>query len=502
MRRILGVVILLVFITSGNAAPVVKADVATATDEALRSWRVPGTAVAVVQNGEVTYLEGHGVRELGKTDPITPDTIFAIASCTKAFTATTIATLVDEGKMGWDDPVRKHLPYFRLSDPLADREVTIRDLLCHRTGLSRHDLLGLGSPWGREDILRRVAYLEPTKSFRSTYQYNNLMYLAAGEASAAAAKTSWEDTVRKRLLTPLGMSNVSFSTKDVEKVSDRARPHRKAKDGKIEAIEPRNIDNVAPAGSMNTTARELTKWVRFQLGDGTWEGTRVVSEANLNETKLPQMIIRLEGSEKELNPESTQKAYALGWLVQDYRGKTMLSHTGGLWGFRCRIVLVPSEKFGVVVLTNSGAGASGAAMHVALSSTIVDQALGLPRKDWNAFFDGQAKRLEAEDKKKEEERAKKRHRGTKPSRELTAYAGTYTEPAYGAATVTAADGGLKLSWGASGGRLEHFHYDTFTVKDGELLDEEQAVFVLGTDGEVASMKFLGVEFKRTRGKKP
>lgn len=505
MNRILLVLIWLSAILTFSAAraevPVDRAALTAVADEALKFWQVPGAAVAIVRDQEVVYLEGHGVCELGKEAKVTPDTVFAIASCTKAFTATTIAALVDEGKMHWDDPVRRHLSYFRLHDPLADREATIRDLLCHRTGLSRHDLLGLGSPWSREDILRRVAFLEPAKSFRSAYQYNNLMYLAAGEASASAAKSSWEEAVRKRLLEPLGMNDVSFSTRDVERTLDHARPHRKSKNGKLEVIPLRNLDNIGPAGSMNTSARELTKWVRFQLGDGTWDGKRVVSEKNLSETRMPQMIVRLEDSEKELNPVSTFRAYALGWIVQDYRGRSMLSHTGGLWGFRCRIVLMPQDKLGVIVLTNTGTGASGAAMHVALSSTLVDRLLGLPARDWNAYFDSQAKRLEAEEKQKEAQRIKQRHPDTKPSRQLSAFVGVYTEPAYGSAIVTEENGALKVAWGNSTGRLEHFHYDTFHVKDGDLIDDEPIVFSLGTDGEPASMKFLGVTFVRDRDKK-
>src|SRR6266542_58530 len=168
-------------------------------EASLKEWPVPGVALAVVRDDEVVYLKGYGVREVGGSEPVTPDTLFAIASCTKAFTATAIAALVDDGKMSWDDPVRKHLEFFHLADPLADANVTIRDLLCHRTGLPRHDAISFGAAWGREELLRRAQYLKPTQPFRAAYQYNNLMYLAAGEAARRASEGSWEDRVRQRL---------------------------------------------------------------------------------------------------------------------------------------------------------------------------------------------------------------------------------------------------------------------------------------------------------------
>ena len=494
-----------VLLTALPAAAPAQALDAAAVDalvqEGLKAWQVPGAAVAVVKGDEVLHLKGYGVRQLGSDKAVTPDTLFAIASTTKAFTATAAALLVDDGKMKWDDPVRKHLPAFQLSDPLASEQVTLRDLLCHRTGLSRHDQLWIGSPWGRDELLCRVGHLKLSQPFRSAYQYQNLMYLAAGQAVGAASKGSWEEFIQKRIFDPLGMGGANFSTAVAEKSPDHARPHRKNRDGQVEAIPWRNLDNIGPAGSINAGARDLTKWVRFQLGDGTWEGKRLLSAANLRETHTPQTVIRLEGAMKAMNPETTQLAYGLGWNVQDYRGHLLLSHTGGLEGFRSRVVLVPKAKVGIVLLMNSGVGASTTSMHLAVTNNLLDQVLGLPKKDWNDYYLGQAKKLEAAEKARLAEREAKRHQGTKPSRELEAYAGAYDEPAYGPLTVAPKDGGLVLEWSSFKCRLEHWHFDTFVIREDNPLRDQLVVFALGADGEVATLRALEVEFKKVKAKR-
>lgn len=467
-------------------------------EESLKAWQVPGAALAVVRNDEVIYLKGYGVRDLESRQPVNPDTLFPIASCTKAFTSTAIACLVDDGKMSWDDPVRKHLDFFRLNDPLADANVTIRDLLCHRTGLSRHDLIGHMSPLSREEIIRRIPYLKPTYSFRSTYQYNNLMYLTAGYAAARTAGGSWEDLVQKRLLDPLGMKTVNFSVTVMEKNANHARPHRKNKQGKIEQLPLESIDNVGPAGCMNANVRELTRWVRLQLGDGTFEGKRLVSAANLADTHMPQMIIPLSGLEKDLNPESMQKSYGLAWAVQDYRGQPIVTHTGGLSGYRCRILLLPKSKIGIILLTNTSIGISGASMHTSAVYNLVDHLLKLPKKDWDAYYLDQVKQYNDRHQEQVAKRQAARHKNTKPSRELAAYAGTYEEPAYGKAVVTVDGDALHLQWSSFKDKLQHFHFDTFDIHSDDLIDDEEVLFRLDSAGDVAIMHFLGVDFKKVK----
>jgi CubicO group peptidase (beta-lactamase class C family) len=496
MKRVL---ILLVglslsFPASARAEGVDEKAIDTVVAAVLKDLQAPGLAVAVVKDDKVVYLKGAGVREAGTDKAVTPDTLFAIGSCTKAFTATAVAMLVDEGKMSWDDPVRKHLHTFRLADPLADRDVTIRDLLSHRTGLSRHDLLWYGSPWGREELLRRVAFLQPARSFRARYEYNNLMYMAAGEAAGRADGSSWEALVRKRLFEPLGMKSADFTITDAQKAPDHARPHHRDDKGKIEAINWRNLDNIGPAGAINAGVRDLANWLRFQLAEGAFDDRRLLTAASLQETHRPQIVVRPEGALAVLAKEGVvnQVGYALGWQVYDYRGQPVVTHNGAIDGFRAQTTLLPRAKLGIVVLANVDRASVPAATTLAL----VDLLLGLPHRDWTAFYLEREKEQKAATAKTEQQRKAERHPGTKPSREPKAYAGIYEEPAYGQAEVTQEKDKLTLRWSHFQLPLEHFHFDTFTATGPDLADGNRVTFRLNADGEVGEMTFLGQKFKK------
>jgi CubicO group peptidase (beta-lactamase class C family) len=464
--------------------------------EALKAWQVPGAALAIVHNDKVVYVQGYGLRELGGDQRVTPDTVFGIASLTKAFTTTALAMLADDGKLKWDDPVRKHVPFFRLADPLADGQVTLRDLVCHRTGISRHDLLWIHAPWSQEETIRRLAYVKANRPFRAAYQYNNIMYMAAGFAVASASQSTWQDFVRRRIFEPLGMKGATFTKSDLLKTPDHASPHHRGRDGKVKVIPWYDDDRqIRASGSIKASARDLAQWVRFQLGDGTFAGKRLLSARGLAETHTPQMVVRLEGVARAAHPEAAQLSYGLGWLIHDHRGRPVWSHTGGTQGFHSRIVLVPQARLGIVFLMNADIGTSGASMHYAVTNQLLDLLLGLPRKDWNAYYAGLVKKDEDDRRARLAAREAKRHKGTKPSHPLEAYAGTYVEPAYGKATVALEKGALVVRWSSFTGRLEHFHFDTFTVHGQRAIANEQVVFDLGADGNVAGMRFLGVRFK-------
>lgn len=388
--------------------------------EALAAWGVPGASVAIVQGDEVVYIQGFGVKELGNAAPVTADTIFAIGSTTKAFVSAAMAILVDEGKMSWDDPVRKHLTSFRLSDPLADDNVTMRDLVCHRTGLSRNDMLWYASPWSREEIVAKIGRVKLSRPFRAQYQYQNIMFLTAGQAVGAAAGTTWENFTRTRIFEPLGMTGANFSVTEAQLAPDHASPHSKPRDANLKVVPWRNIDNVGPAGSINASTRDLSKWVRMQLADGLFAGKRIVSQTNLRETRTPQTVIRIEGPLFAANPHTNLMSYGMGWRLQDYHGRLMVSHGGRIDGFSALITLIPSEQLGIVFLSNRG----NTQMDAAVNNSIVDLALGLPSTQWTKVLKEQVERSEAEAKKQRDERDAKRHKNTKPSRELAAYRGS------------------------------------------------------------------------------
>jgi CubicO group peptidase (beta-lactamase class C family) len=449
--------------------------------------------VVVVTGDEVAYLQGHGVRELGKKAPVTPDTVFPLASLTKAFAATTLAVLVDEGKASWDDRVRKHLPAFRLLDPLADREVRLRDLLCHRTGLARHDLLFYAAPWSLEETVKRLAFLEPASSFRSRYEYNNLAYIAAGQAIARAASASgWEQFTRKRLLDPLGMKTAVFTRAAALALPDHAMPHRLDSAGKPQVIAWYADDRqVRASGSLKASARDLAGWLRLNLNQGTLGGKRIVSARSLAELHTPQIVMPVDADLAKLSG-TTQQSYGLGWRILDYRGRRILEHGGSNDGFRAHIVLVPKEKLGLVVLGNL----EETGMVHALGNRLLDELLRLEAKDWHAFFlEKRARAVQARAAKKKALLGT-RKKGTKPSRELSAYGGTYRDRGYGEATVKVEGKELVLAWSSFRVSLEHFHFDTFL---GKLHRQDELVrFELNGDGEVATMYLLGRKFHRAK----
>lgn len=466
-----------------------------AMNDAMKFWQTPGAAIVVVKDDQVIFIKGYGVRDVKTKEAVTPDTVFAIGSTTKAFVTGAMAMLVDDGKMSWDDPVRKHVGYFRLGDPLANEAVTMRDIVTHRTGLTRHDLLWYASPWSREEIIRKIGFVPLSYGFRTTFQYQNIMFLTAGVAVGNTAGSSWEEFTQRRIFDPLGMKSASFSTSVAEKAADHATPHQK-RGATIDTMPWRNIDNVGPAGSINASVRDLSNWIRLHLNEGEVDGRRLISAENVREMHMPQMVIRNEGRWQLFFPpsETSQLSYGLGWFINDYRGHKLVMHGGTIDGFRASIVLVPKSKLGVAVLANL----NGTQMPEAVCYNVVDLLLGLEKKDWNGYISQRAKEMDIETGKAFLKQIGARKKDTKPSRELAAYAGTYEDAAYGKAEITVADDKLKLNWSSFSAVLDHFHFDTFTAKEERLLTE-QIQFSLGTDGEVSGMTIFGMNFKKKTG---
>jgi CubicO group peptidase (beta-lactamase class C family) len=471
-----------------------KAVDAIVTD-AMKSWEVPGAAIAILSDGKEVYLKGHGVRDLDGKDRVTPDTLFPLASCSKAFTTTAMAMLVDDGKMSWDDPVRKHVDFFHLGDPLADGDVRLRDLLCHRTGLHGHDLLWYHAPWSPEESVRRAGLLPLDQPFRTRMQYQSTMFSAAGLAVSSASGKPWDQFIRERICEPLDMKSIAFTSKEAEKTADRASGHRLNRLGHPEPMPSYPFDHADPAISIQASASDLSKWLRFQLGDGTHGAKRLVSAANLAETHTPQMVIGFEGIEKEMHSETNQMSYGLAWVIYDYRGEQIISHGGVIDGIRVQLTMLPKKKIGIVILCNL----HRTYMTQALTYSLLDRLLGSPKKDWNEHIQKVLRKAEdqaAENVKKE---LAKRHQDTKPSRELSAYAGSYEHAAYGTVRVALERGQLVWTWNRFSGALEHFHYDTFVLHE-EMMQEPFVQFVLDNEGKVSVMKVsgaMGVEFKRT-----
>ncbi|HXG65927.1 MAG TPA: serine hydrolase [Blastocatellia bacterium] len=463
-------------------------------NKALREWEVPGVAIAIVKNDQVVFAKGYGVRKLGDPTPVNEKTIFAIGSASKAFTAAAVAMLVDEGKIKWDDPATQYLPGFQLFDPYVTRELTVRDLLCHRSGLERGDLLWYGSPYDRGEILRRVRYLKPTWSLRSTFGYQNIMYLAAGQIVEKVSGKSWDDFTKERIFAPLGMAVSSTSIKPLAGMDNVAAPHGKV-DEKVQPIPWRNIDNIAPAGSINSNVVEVAQWVRLQLGEGAYQGTRLISSGAVKEMHASQTVIRYEPPWSLLMPEAHFLNYGLGWFLHDYRGRKVVQHGGNIDGMSALVAMIPEEKLGVVVLTNL----NGNLLTEALAYRVFDAYLGATPRDWSAEFLKSFKALEEQGKAAQKKAEEARVKGTKPSLALDKYAGAYKDDMYGEVKVTEENGKLALRTAAFAGDLEHWHYDTFQVtwKD-RTLGKGLVTFTLNSEGKVDELKIptLQATFKR------
>jgi CubicO group peptidase (beta-lactamase class C family) len=470
-------------------------------NKTLKDWDVPGAGIAIVKDDKVVLAKGYGVRKLGDPTPVDERTIFAIGSSSKAFTAAALAILVDEGKIKWDDPVTKHLPGFELYDPYASKEMTVRDLLCHRSGLNRGEFLWYGSDLSRDEIIRRARFLKPSWSFRSQFGYQNIMYLAAGQIIPAVTGKSWDEFIKGRLFKPLGMATSSTSVNDLKSSDNVSTPHAKIEE-KVVAVPWRNVDNIAPAGSINSNVAEMASWVRLQLAGGEFAGQRLLSSAAVKETQKSHTIIPYDPPWSLLFPDAHFLNYGLGWFLSDYRGRKIVEHGGNIDGMSALVAFIPEEKLGVVILTNL----SGSELRTALKLRIFDAFLGGEARDWSAIhrktiaaFEAQAK---AAEKKQNDERAK----DTKPSLSLDKYAGTYQDEMYGDVKVELDETGkLVVRYGrAFTGDLEHWHYDTFqaTWRDRGL-GKSLITFTLNSQGKVDTLNIpIMTDFKRAPDKAP
>ncbi len=423
-------------------------------EKALKDYLIPGVAIGVVVDGHIVYTKGFGFRDVEKKHPMTIDTMLPIGSCTKAFTTFAIATLVDEGLLHWDQKVIDILPEFRINDPYATQNLTIRDLLTHRSGLPRHDFMWYNSNLTRTQVMQRLRFLEPSCNIRERYQYNNLMYLTAGYAIENLTGESWEALVQEKILQPLNMSHTNFSIADMQKTNDFACPYIE-KNGKIEKMNFRDISLIGPAGSMNSSVRDLTSWVQMNLNGGVHKNNSLLNPALLQEIHSPQVVVPGAPETKE----AVLYAYGLGWGISSYRGQYYLSHDGVSDGFTSTVGLLPMQGIGVIVLANRNL----CSFPRIISLLLIDRVLELPFIDWiKEGLEGMQKMQPSEyaDERKGDPLQKK---DTKPSHPLEDFVGTFENPGYGSLSFELEDGKLKAIFNGVSSVLDHWHYDVFNV---------------------------------------
>lgn len=442
-------------------------------EKAMKAWDVPALALAVVKDDEVIYAQGYGTLTSGGNVAVNEHTIFGIGSTTKAFTAAALAMLVDEGRITWDDRVIDHLEWFRLYDTYATRNITIRDLLTHMSGLSRGDRMWYNRNMNREEVVRRVRYQKPATSFRQKYHYSNTMFTAAGLVVKAVTGITWDEFVMKRILDPLDMSRTTTTVRGLDQKSNVASSYTYVADSSV-AIPRWNQDNIGPAGSLNSTAADMAKWLRFQLRDGMAGDKRLISEELMHEMHNAQTVI---------NDGAT---YGMGWRIEEYEGRKLISHGGGGHGVTAKAALIPSEELGIVVLSNS----DGQSLPAALLRQVLDALLGLPDRDWSGQYLSIRDRSIKRAAEREQQLIESRIKGTTPTHSLEAYTGIYWHPYYGQAEVWQENDQLHFRFVSEiEGPLEHWHYDTFRADwEHPRYRKNFITFLLGPDGAVNGVR--------------
>lgn len=456
--------------------------------KAMQTWKVPGIAIAIVRHDSVLYTKGYGVLDVGAATAVNDQTLFEIGSSSKAFTSTLVAMLVSDGKMRYDAHLTDYLPDFRMYDPVANAEVTLRDALTHRTGIARGELVWLGSGFSRDEVLHHLRFLKPEAPFRSHYSYQNMMFLAAGQAAGKAGGSTWDELVKQRIFEPLGMTS---SVTDYHNAGpNAARPHGMVKDSVF--AEPfMNGSNIAPAGAIMSNAHDMAQWLRFQLADGMMNGKRLVAAAALRETHTPQ-ILMTGAPEAGMRPLSDSvpvthfSTYGMGWIIEDYRGHLMWQHGGNTIGSTAAVGMLPEDKLGVVVLSNM----AGAQLPAIIMHYIFDRQIGAPMHDLSAeaYARMMVQRRRA-DSMEVAQAGAARHGA--PPVELSAFAGAYADSLYGDATVTLEGDHLVLKHGEWQGTLEFLTALNFTWKlpPGTPVPSLPIRFEVSPDGKVTGMYF-------------
>lgn len=458
---------------------------------ARQSWQVPGLAIAIVQDDRIIYSRGFGVREEGKPGKVDADTVFAIGSATKAFTAAALGMLVDERKIGWDGAVHDYMPAFELHDPYVTRQVSVRDLLSHRTGVVTNGALWYGSGFDRNEIVRRLRFQTATLGFRNKYQYQNEMFIVAGEVVSAVSGMSYDRFVASRIFEPLGMRRTSTSVTSLKGMGNVATPHIVA-GGAAVPIEYRMIDNVGGAGVINSSARDMAQWLRLQLGGGSFEGRQLIAPVTLAEMHSGQIVIPRGGADSIFKFGE----YGLGWGLQEYRGEKIVAHSGAIDGMQSVVAMIPERKLGVVVLTNGYSTKLASAIEL----RVFDAFLGGPVVDHSARLK-RASDEAALIARGDDNAAKRPAKVAHPRLSLDRYVGTYSSDLLGNVVIALSEGKLMLTRPQATAVLEHDRNDMFKAvwnNPGQrsIFGPTPAGFAFTPDGEISALELGGDKFFR------
>ena len=455
----------------------------------LKEWNAPGVTIAVVEKNKVIYTGGFGYRDYEKKLPVTENTLFAIGSCTKAFTASMIGMLVKEGNVDIDKPVRQYLPELVFQNEYTNDHVTLRDMMCHRTGLPRHDYSWYGSTASRSELLARIQYQEPSAELREKYQYNNFMFMAQGMVIEKLTGKSWEENMKERILGPLGMNQTNMSVTDMEKVSDRSLAYTVKNGNTISVIPYRNIDGIGPAGSVNSCAKDMAKWLLTWINGGKFNGQEIIPSGFRNQAIVPQVATGggLPGAE---NPDVHFGGYGFAWGMNSYRGHYRVEHSGGIDGFITSTCFFPSDSLGIFIVTDESTPTTS------IRNFIADRMLKLTYRNWGRTALIDKRRNDSISKTLPNTDSINRKPNTKPLHDLNDYTGIYENKGYGQSKIFIERDTLWIDYNEAGRRtksyLQHYHYDIFRVRSTEETEDSKDAlkisFKTGTDGKIVSLE--------------
>ncbi len=462
----------------------------TAFARVLKDWHAAGFAVAVVEKDKIVYAKGFGYRDYENKIPVTPNTLFAIGSCTKAFTASLIGMLVQDGKLDYDKPVRNYLPDLKFYKDEMNDKITLRDMMCHRTGLPRHDYSWyLFTTPSRDTLIQRIQYMEPSAGLREKWQYNNFMFLAQGVVAEKITGKKWEDNIREKIFTPLGMSNSVLSIDEMMKSNDASIGYALKNDSIIKKLDYYHIDAMGPAGSINSCVTDMAKWVTAWINNGKFNGKEIIPASHRNEAISSQMVIGGGLPSKE-NPDIYFSNYGFGWFLASYRGHYRVEHGGNIDGFSASTCFFPSDSVGIIVLSNQ----NSSTVPSIIRNLIADKMLKLKYFDWDTDLKNSADKGKKEDADAKKSMVKTAKPITKPTHEMKAYEGLYSNTAYGTFDIQFLHDSLFAFVGKKTLWLRHNQYDIFDIiekdaKDGiDTSDNGTPLqFQMTTNGEINSI---------------
>ncbi len=459
--------------------------------EAMQTFQVPGLAVGILKDNQIIYKKGYGVQSIEKKNPVDTKTSFAIGSISKSTVVLCLARLYDKRALHWDDAVTDYLPEFQMYDPWVTREITVRDLLTHRSGLRSVSggTIWYGSDYSREDVIHKIRYLIPVTSFRSQYAYQNIMFVVAARIIPALSGSSWEEYVKEHFFQALNMDRTTVSLSELENLSNVATPHAII-EGRLQTVPYRNYDNIGPAASVNSCVDDMLKYIHLLLNKGQYQGHQYYSHDLAQTMWTPQMNIPVSEPDTVLtHTRSNFKAYGLGWFIKDYRGQKLVYHSGGVDGNRALVMMLPAENLGIVILTNQEEWR----IYYALAYRIIDEILGFSAFNYLSAYQQLRDQAQAEKAHRQEERMQSQRQNTQPTLALDRYAGIYRDRMYGDVRVNCqGDSRLMLQFShtpAFRAELVHWHYNTFRILwQDPLIPEGLMTFILNAEGQIERLK--------------